>query len=108
MPKTEAGGLRVERLGGDVSVLTADGKPVARVENGAHPNMPAVRAALGALQRFYADAYDEIAAVRVEYGLRAAGAHRALLSAPVARVRRPWRGFVEAFMANDLPTGSTA
>ena len=104
VPKTEAGGLRVERLGGDVSVLTADGKPVARVENGAHPNMPAVRAALGALQRFYADTYDEIAAVRVENGYAPPG-HIEHYFPHQSRVYDGVEGFVEAFMANDLPTG---
>lgn len=104
VPKTEAGGLRVERLGGDVSVLTADGKPVARVENGAHPNMPAVRAALGALQRFYADTYDEIAAVRVENGYAPPG-HIEHYFPHQSRVYDGVEGFVEAFMENDLPTG---
>ena len=104
VPKTEVGGLRVERLGGDVSVLTADGKPVARVENGAHPNMPAVRAALGALQRFYADTYDEIAAVRVENGYAPPG-HIEHYFPHQSRVYDGVEGFVEAFMANDLPTG---
>ena len=104
VPKTEAGGLRVERLGGDVSVLTADGKPVARVENGAHPNMPAVRAALGALQRFYADTYDEIAAVRVENGYAPPG-HIEHYFPHQSRVYDGVEGFAEAFMENDLPTG---
>ena len=104
VPKTEAGGLRVERLGGAVSVLTEDGKPVARVENGAHPNMPAVRAALGALQRFYADTYDEIAAVRVENGYAPPG-HIEHYFPHQSRVYDGVEGFVEAFMANDLPTG---
>lgn len=104
VPKTEAGGLRVERLGGAVSVLTEDGKPVARVENGAHPNMPAVRAALGALQRFYADAYDEIAAVRVENGYAPPG-HIERYFPHQSRVYDGVEGFVEALMANDLPTG---
>ena len=104
VPKTEAGGLRVERLGGDVSVLTEDGKPVARVENGAHPNMPAVRAALGALQRFYADTYDEIAAVRVENGYAPPG-HIEHYFPHQSRVYDGVEGFAEALMANDLPTG---
>ena len=104
VPKTEAGGLRVERLGGAVSVLTEDGKPVARVENGAHPNMPAVRAALGALQRFYADTYDEIAAVRVENGYAPPG-HIEHYFPHQSRVYDGVEGFVEAFMENDLPTG---
>lgn len=104
VPKTEAGGLRVERLGGAVSVLTEDGKPVARVENGAHPNMPAVGAALGALQRFYADTYDEIAAVRVENGYAPPG-HIEHYFPHQSRVYDGVEGFVEAFMANDLPTG---
>lgn len=104
VPKTEAGGLRVERLGGVVSVLTEDGKPVARVENGAHPNMPAVRAALGALQRFYADTYDEIAAVRVENGYAPPG-HIEHYFPHQSRVYDGVEGFAEALMANDLPTG---
>ena len=104
VPKTEAGGLRLERLGGAVSVLTEDGKPVARVENGAHPNMPAVRAALGALQRFYMDTYDEIAAVRVENGYAPPG-HIEHYFPHQSRVYDGVEGFVEAFMANDLPTG---
>ena len=104
VPKTEAGGLRVERLGGAVSVLTEDGKPVARVENGAHPNMPAVGAALGALQRFYADTYDEIAAVRVENGYAPPG-HIEHYFPHQSRVYDGVEGFAEALMANDLPTG---
>lgn len=104
VPKTEAGGLRVERLGGAVSVLTEDGKPVARVENGAHPNMPAVGAALGALQRFYADTYDEIAAVRVENGYAPPG-HIEHYFPHQSRVYDGVEGFAEALMENDLPTG---
>ena len=66
--------------------------------------MPAVRAALGALQRFYADTYDEIAAVRVENGYAPPG-HIEHYFPHQSRVYDGVEGFVEAFMANDLPTG---
>ena len=104
VPKTEAGGLHVERIGGDVSVLTEGGKPVARVENGTNPNMPAVKAAVGALQQFYTDTYDEIASVRVENGYAPPGYIEHYFPHQ-SRVYDGVEGFVEALMENDLPTG---
>lgn len=104
VPKTEAGGLHVERIGGDVSVLTEGGKPVARVENGTNPNMPAVKAAVGALQQFYTDTYDEIASVRVENGYAPPGYIENYFPHQ-SRVYDGVEGFVEALMENDLPTG---
>ena len=101
--KRELPPLKVVRDGNTVTVNKDNGEVVAQVAGGTKPNMQAVRAAVAALRTFYADAYKEIAAARVENGYAPPGYIENYFPHQ-SRTYDGIEGFIEAMTANDLPT----
>lgn len=101
--KRELPPLKVVRDGNTVTVKKDNGEVVAQVAGGMKPNMQAVHAAVDALRTFYADAYKEIAAARVENGYAPPGYIENYFPHQ-SRTYDGIEGFIEAMTANDLPT----
>ena len=101
--KRELPPLKVVRDGNTVTVKKDNGEVVAQVAGGTKPNMQAVHAAVDALRTFYADAYKEIAAARVENGYAPPGYIENYFPHQ-SRTYDGIEGFIEAMTANDLPT----